>query len=62
MTAEGVVTEVRNLPADEQGRFHELLFADEQQLGRLFAAVDRLPRRNPLTEDEVLALPRARVW
>ena len=40
-------------------RLLDYLFSDESELDRLLAAFDRLPRQNRLTEEEILALPRA---
>jgi len=57
-TAE-MIEEIRRLPEAEAGRLLDYLFSDESELDRLLAAFDRLPRQNRLTEEEILALPRA---
>jgi hypothetical protein len=57
-TAE-MLEEIRRLPAPEAARFFDRLFADDSELDRLLAAFDRLPRQNRLTEEQILALPRA---
>lgn len=57
-TAE-MLEEIRRLPAPEAARFFDRLFADDRELDHLLAAFDRLPRQNRLTEDQILALPRA---
>lgn len=58
-TAE-MIEEIRRLPEAEAARLLDYLFSDERELDRLLAAFDRLPRPNRLTEEEILALPRAR--
>ncbi|MCX6895351.1 MAG: hypothetical protein NTZ16_07645 [Verrucomicrobia bacterium] len=57
-TAE-MIDEIRRLPETEAARLFDYLFSDESELDRLISAFDRLPRGNRLTEEEILALPRA---
>lgn len=57
-TAE-MIEEIRRLPETEAARLLDYLFSDESELDRLLAAFDRLPRQHRLTEEEILALPRA---
>jgi hypothetical protein len=57
-TAE-MIEEIRRLPETEAARLLDYLFSDESELDRLLAAFDRLPRPHRLTEEEILALPRA---
>lgn len=57
-TAE-IVEEIRRLPEAEAARLLDCLFSDEGELDRVLAAFDRLPRQARLTEEEILALPRA---
>jgi hypothetical protein len=57
-TAE-MIDEIRRLPEAEAARLFDYLFSDASELDRLLAAFDRLPRAARLTEEEVLALPRA---
>ena len=57
-TAE-MIEEIRRLPETEAARLLDYLFSDESELDRLLAAFDRLPRQYRLTEEEILALPRA---
>jgi hypothetical protein len=55
-----MIEEIRRLPDKEAARLYEYLFSEEGELDRLLAAFDRLPRKNRLTEKEILNLPRAR--
>jgi hypothetical protein len=57
-TAE-MIDEIRRLPEAEAARLFDYLFSDESELNRLLAAFDRLPRPARLTEEGILALPRA---
>jgi hypothetical protein len=57
-TAE-MIEEIRRLPESEAARLLDCLFSDEGGLDRVLAAFDRLPRQTRLTEEEILALPRA---
>ena len=57
-TAE-MIDEIRRLPETEAARLFDYLFSDVSELDRLLAAFDRLPRQSRLTEEEILALPRA---
>ena len=54
-----MIEEIRRLPDQEAARLYEYLFSEESELDRLLAAFDRLPRKARLTEEEILALPRA---
>lgn len=60
MAAAEMIEEIRRLPAQEAARLFDWLFSDERELDGLLAAFDRLPRETRLTEEEILALPRAR--
>ena len=60
MNATGVIEEIQRLPKEQVERVYQYLFSTESELDRLLAAFDRLPRKVRLTEDEILALPRAR--
>ena len=60
MQAAEVIAEIKRLPEGEAAAVYDFLFSAEAELDRLLAAIDRLPRRRSLTEDEILALPRAR--
>jgi len=60
MQATEVMTAIKRLPKREAVRLYDLLFAEESEWERLLAAFDHLPRRERLTEPEILALPRAR--
>ena len=59
MQAAEVIAEIKRLPEREAATVYDFLFSAETELDRLLAAIDRLPRRLSLTEDEILALPRA---
>ena len=54
-----MIEEIRRLPDQEAARLYEYLFSEESERDRLLAAFDRLPRKTRLTEEEILALPRA---
>lgn len=56
-TAE-MIDEIRRLPEKEAARLLDYLFSDASELDRLLAAFDRLPRKNRLTEEQILGLPR----
>lgn len=59
MAAAEIIKEIRRLPAAESARLLDWLFSDETELNQVLAAFDRLPRAARLTEEEILALPRA---
>ena len=59
MAAAEMIEEIRRLPAQEAARLLDWLFSEESELDRLLTAFDRLPRQTRLTEEEILALPRA---
>ena len=61
MQASQVIEEIQRLPDEQAARVYEYLFSTEPELDRVLAAFDRLPRTGHLTEEEILALPRARV-
>jgi len=48
------------LPDDQAKQVYDYLFSTESELDRVLATFDRLPRKSRLTEEEILALPRAR--
>ncbi len=60
MAAAEIIEEIRRLPEGEAARLFDYLFSDDSALDRLLTAFDRLPRKARLTEEEILALPRAR--
>jgi hypothetical protein len=55
-----LIEEIQRLPDDQVRRVYEYLFSTESELDRVLATFDRLPRKSRLTEEETLALPRAR--
>jgi len=60
MSAIQVIEEIQRLPDEQVGRVYEYLFSTERELDRALTAFDLLPRKIRLTEEEILALPRAR--
>jgi hypothetical protein len=60
MSAIQVIEEIQRLPDEQVERVYEYLFSTERELDRALAAFDSLPRKTRLTEEEILALPRAR--
>ena len=60
MSANELIEEFQRLPEDQAKRVYEYLFSAENELDRVLATFDRLPRKSRLTEEETLALPRAR--
>ena len=60
MSASEVIQEIQRLPDDQAEVVYQYLFSTESELDRVIAAFDRLPRKNRLIEEEILALPRAR--
>lgn len=60
MNASEVIEEIHRLPDEQVERVYQYLFSTQSELDRLLAAFDRLPRKTRLTEEEILALPRAR--
>ncbi|MBU6409601.1 MAG: hypothetical protein KGR98_04350 [Verrucomicrobia bacterium] len=60
MNAAQVIEEIQRLPDGQVRRVYRYLFSAERELDRALAAFDRLPRKNRLTEDQILSLPRAR--
>jgi len=60
MNAGQVIEEIQRLPDKQVQRVYQYLFSMERELDRVLAAFDRLPRKKRLTEEEILALPRAR--
>ena len=60
MAVAEIIDEIRRLSEPEAAQLFDYLFSDERELDRLLAAFDRLPRKARLTEEEILALPRAR--
>lgn len=60
MSASEVIQEIQRLPDEQAEQVYQYLFSTESELDRVLAAFDRLPRKNRLTEEEILALPRAR--
>jgi hypothetical protein len=60
VNATQVIEEIQRLPDEQIERVYQYLFSAENEVDRALAAFDRLPRKNCLTEEEILALPRAR--
>jgi len=60
MATSEIIEKIRHLSDEEAARFYDGLFSEESELDRLLAAFDRLPRKARLTEEGILALPRAR--
>lgn len=60
MNAGQVIEEIQRLPDKQVQRVYQYLFSMERELDRVLSAFDRLPRKKRLTEEEILALPRAR--
>ena len=60
MNASQVIEEIQRLPDEQAERVYEYLFSTESELDRILSAFDRLPRKTRLTEEETLALHRAR--
>ena len=60
MSASELIEEIQRLPDDQAEQVYQYLFSTESELDRILAAFDRLPRKSRLTEEEILALPRAR--
>jgi hypothetical protein len=61
MNAAGIIDEIRRLPREELQAIYEYLFSSEQELDSMLATFDKFPRKERLTEEEILALPRARL-
>lgn len=59
MNASEVIDEIQGLSDAEVAQVYRYLFSTERELDRVLAAFDRLPRAATLTEEEILALPRA---
>jgi hypothetical protein len=60
MSANEVIEEIQRLPDEQAEQVYQYLFSSQSELDRVLAAFDRLPRKTSLTEEEILALPRAR--
>jgi hypothetical protein len=60
MSATQVIKEIQRLPDEQVERVYEYLFSTERELDRALTAFDQLPRKNRLSEKEILDLPRAR--
>lgn len=60
MSASELIEQIQRLPDDQAEQLYDYLFSTERELDRVLAGFDRLPRQNRLSEDQVLALPRAR--
>ena len=60
MSANELIEEIQRLPDDQTKQVYEYLFSTESELDRVLATFERLPRKSRLTEEETLALPRAR--
>lgn len=60
MQTSEVIDKIRQLSNEQAEEVFAYLFSAERELDRLLGAFDRLPRKARLTEEETLALPRAR--
>jgi hypothetical protein len=60
VNATQVIEEIQRLPDEQVERVYQYLFSAENEVDRALAGFDRLPRKGGLTEEEILALPRAR--
>ena len=60
MSANELIEEIQRLPDDQAKHVYDYLFSTESELDRVLATFARLPRKSRLTEEETLALPRAR--
>lgn len=60
MSATQVIEEIQRLPDEQVEQVYEYLFSTERELDRALTAFDSLPRKNCLTEEEILNLSRAR--
>lgn len=60
MSASELIEEIQRLPDDQAEQVYDYLFSTERELDRVLSAFDRLPRKSRLTEEQILALPRAR--
>jgi hypothetical protein len=60
MSASELIEELQRLPDDQAEQVYQYLFSTESELDRVLAAFDRLARKNLLTEEQILGLPRAR--
>ena len=60
MSANELIEEIQRLPDDQARQVYDYLFSAESELDRVLATFDRLPRKSHLTDEETLALPRAR--
>ena len=60
MATSKIIEKIRQLSDEEAAPFYDGLFSEETEVDRLLAAFDRLPRKATLSEEEILALPRAR--
>lgn len=60
MSATEVIEEIQKLPDQQIEQVFEYLFSSERELDRALTGFDRLPRKNRLSEEEILTLPRAR--
>lgn len=60
MQANAVIDKIQRLSDEEAEEVYQYLFSTESELDRLLGAFDRLPRKVRLTEEKILALPRAR--
>jgi hypothetical protein len=60
VSANELIEEIQRLPDDQAKQVYDYLFSTKSELDRVLATFDRLPRKSRLTEEETLALPRAR--
>jgi hypothetical protein len=60
VSANELIEEIQRLPDDQAKQVYDYLFSTESELDRVLATFDHLPRKSDLTEEETLALSRAR--
>jgi hypothetical protein len=60
VSANELIEEIQRLPDDQARQVYDYLFSTESELDRVLATFDQLPRKSDLTEEETLALSRAR--
>ena len=60
MSASELIEEIQRLPDDQAKQVYDYLFSTENELDPVLATFDRLPRKSHLSEEQTLALPRAR--
>jgi len=59
MTATEIIQEIQKLPREEKGRLYGWISTEMDEFDAFFAWCDTLPKKERLTEEEILALPRS---